>query len=72
MIKYYTDKTRWMNDKSDKEEARKAIDDVFNIELAKNEQFKAALDRIVWENFEVPLIHSTEHNTTIYARKADA
>jgi len=30
------------------------------------------LDRIVWENFEVPLIHSTEHNTTIYARKADA
>jgi len=27
MIKYYTDKTRWMNDKSDKEEARKAIDD---------------------------------------------
>jgi len=40
------------------------------ISMPKNQEIKRYLDLFVMENFDVPLIHSTEHNTTIYAHKA--
>jgi len=64
--------TKRRKKKAEKAVSSKAPTAWQNMSIPKNEVFKAALERLVWENFDVPLIHSTEHNTTIYAHKANA
>ena len=48
----------------------KQIKDEVNAVISlKNQEFRNFLDKTA---HDMPLIHSTEHNTTIYAHKADA